>query len=692
MSRREGRRDRGQRLLTVALLLVVALIPAAAGTDASDENATRAEIVAFVDRAVAYAEANGKAAALKAFTTPEDQFRSGELYIFAYDFGGTVLGHGGDPALVGRNLLGTTDSNGVHVIAELSRIARGGSGWLSYTWPNPADGDRPGAKITYVRKVDETWFLGAGSYGSTAGTKSLIVALNGPPSARFGGLYAAQDQGYFARTGLSVVAQPFDGAENPVAALADGTADVAQASMAQAVALSTDAARYVNVAQLYAEPAGRLICRVGLAFVSQGDLYGRTIAVDAAREPVVRRILGALFPDGGRPTIVAPRPGIADLLDGRADCLWGYSFAELRAALDAGIEVFVVRPDELGVVTIGDGLYVDERRLADPTFRDDLVSLIVGLEEGWRYALENQTATVMLAQRRDPRLEDAAQRRQLEDVGELLTEPFGYLDVGRYETTDAWGAPRILPGFEDRLWTHGVWNEAQRRLGRGGALSPTIAHYVGLLRESAPYQAFLAFGIFAAAASGALLGRRLRYRIWGMTVLAVLTAHGGGVLRDVLLGGDRYPIYLVENPTELAIDVAAAVVVWLLANLRPGGVVVPADRFVRWADVLGFAIIGLNGALVGVISGASLVWVPIAAALSVAGGGILSEILVNREHARFEGEIYEEAAAAGALVLLAGLLVANANEHLPGLVIGSAGIALVVLLAVRYALARWELR
>ena len=123
---------------------------------------------AFVEKAVAYAGANGKDAALTAFTAPGGEFHEGELYIYAYDFNGTVIAHGGDPSLVGRNLIDMTDPNGVHVIQELVRLARGGGGWLYYTWPNPQHGNAQEPKLGYVEKVDDTWFLGSGTYGAAA--------------------------------------------------------------------------------------------------------------------------------------------------------------------------------------------------------------------------------------------------------------------------------------------------------------------------------------------------------------------------------------------------------------------------------------------------------------------------------------------------------------------------------------------
>ena len=126
------------------------------------------DVKAFVDEAVAFAGANGKEAALAAFTAPGGQFHRDGMYVFAYDFGGTVIAHGGDATLVGKNLIDMTDPNGLRVIRHLVRLARGGGGWLYYMWGDPEKENSQQPKLGYVRKVDDTWFLGSGTYGPAA--------------------------------------------------------------------------------------------------------------------------------------------------------------------------------------------------------------------------------------------------------------------------------------------------------------------------------------------------------------------------------------------------------------------------------------------------------------------------------------------------------------------------------------------
>lgn len=144
------------------------LAPAAAADPVPSAASTLAAVRAFVDRAIGHVAEVGREAALADFTDPAGPFHDGELYIYAYDQDGTVIAHGGDPSLVGRNLIALLDPDGLPVIASLARLARQGGGWLAYRWPNPATGEEAARKIGYVRPVDETWFLGSGVYGDAA--------------------------------------------------------------------------------------------------------------------------------------------------------------------------------------------------------------------------------------------------------------------------------------------------------------------------------------------------------------------------------------------------------------------------------------------------------------------------------------------------------------------------------------------
>jgi signal transduction histidine kinase len=127
------------------------------------------EVVAFVEKAAAYAKANGRENALSAFMNPKGPFRREDLFIFAYDSSGTVLAHGGQPFLVGKNLIDMVDADGVEVLKELIALAGKGGGWLEYLWPDPDNGNAIEPKADYVLKVDDSWWLGSGRFENAKG-------------------------------------------------------------------------------------------------------------------------------------------------------------------------------------------------------------------------------------------------------------------------------------------------------------------------------------------------------------------------------------------------------------------------------------------------------------------------------------------------------------------------------------------
>ncbi|MFZ2471041.1 MAG: cache domain-containing protein [Methanothrix sp.] len=122
------------------------------------------ELVSFVESAVAYAQENGKDAAVREFSNKTGSFVSGDLYIYAYDFNGTCLAHPFKPDWIGKNKLDVTDSNGVPSLKNTLNVAKEGKGFAYFIFPNPAHDNRDEFKIAYAMKVDENWFIGSGIY------------------------------------------------------------------------------------------------------------------------------------------------------------------------------------------------------------------------------------------------------------------------------------------------------------------------------------------------------------------------------------------------------------------------------------------------------------------------------------------------------------------------------------------------
>ncbi|NBN80122.1 HAMP domain-containing protein [Microvirga tunisiensis] len=87
----------------------------------------------------------------------------GDNYVFVFDYNGNVMSHA-KASLVGTNMIGMTDQNGVKVIAGLIDVARKGGGEFAYLWPR-ASGDVPLPKLSWAEGFAPWgWMIGTGVY------------------------------------------------------------------------------------------------------------------------------------------------------------------------------------------------------------------------------------------------------------------------------------------------------------------------------------------------------------------------------------------------------------------------------------------------------------------------------------------------------------------------------------------------
>ncbi len=124
----------------------------------------RADLVSFVEEARGYALDNGKQRALEVFNDLKGNFTGDGRYIFAYDYEGKTLALPYQPELIGKSRIDTQDPNGVAFVTQIIDIARKGNGFSYYIYPDPSGNMNQRLKLSYVEKVDDTWFLGSGIY------------------------------------------------------------------------------------------------------------------------------------------------------------------------------------------------------------------------------------------------------------------------------------------------------------------------------------------------------------------------------------------------------------------------------------------------------------------------------------------------------------------------------------------------
>lgn len=153
-------------------------------------------------------------------------------------------------------------------------------------------------------------------------------------------------------------------------------------------------------------------------------------------------------------------------------------------------------------------------------------------------------------------------------------------------------------------------------------------------------------GIVAFAISGVEVGARRRLDIFGLLVMGVVAATGGGLMRDVVLM--RLP-FVIDHADYL---------LWAGGSTALAIAVVTLNRrisrtLLAVADAAGLGAFAVAGALAGIEAGLELPAVILLAILTGTGGGVLRDLMADRVPLVLRSEINATAAAVGGLTVWA---------------------------------------
>lgn len=154
-------------------------------------------------------------------------------------------------------------------------------------------------------------------------------------------------------------------------------------------------------------------------------------------------------------------------------------------------------------------------------------------------------------------------------------------------------------------------------------------------------------GIIAFAISGAVVALRRGMDIFGMIVLAFLTAVAGGVIRDVLIG--NLPPEAFQSWHNLAISIAVGVLVFSFGQWLNR-----IESLVRLVDALGLALFAVAGTEKALDWGIQPAMAAVLGVVTAIGGGIARDVLAVQVPTVLTSEIYAAAALLGAAVVAGG--------------------------------------
>ena len=208
------------------------------------------------------------------------------------------------------------------------------------------------------------------------------------------------------------------------------------------------------------------------------------------------------------------------------------------------------------------------------------------------------------------------------------------------------------------------------------------------------YQSIITFfmemaGTVAFAASGAMVGGERKRDIFGVSVLGVVTAVGGGMIRDIVLG--IIPPNVFTNPVYALVATITSCVVFLVfywkRQLLEGHMRLTYDRVMLVMDSIGLGIFTVVGVNTGIRSGYmdNVFLLVFLGTITGVGGGLMRDMMAGVPPYIFVKHIYACASIVGAVVCVyMNRFVGNVEAMM---------VACFVIILIRYLAAhyRWNL-
>ncbi len=185
------------------------------------------------------------------------------------------------------------------------------------------------------------------------------------------------------------------------------------------------------------------------------------------------------------------------------------------------------------------------------------------------------------------------------------------------------------------------------------------------------------FGVAVFAITGSLAAGRKRMDFLGVVALAMVTALGGGTIRDVVLGAR--PVFWVSAPIYIYVASVTAIIIFFLVRFCK----IP-PKILSLADAFGLSVFTVVGTQKALALGTHVGIAIVMGVMTGVVGGMIRDILSGEIPLILRREIYATASLCGAITFC-GIFLALENQ---GLAIIT---SIAITLGLRLSAIKWNL-
>ncbi|MGO2011152.1 MAG: trimeric intracellular cation channel family protein [Pseudoalteromonas sp.] len=191
------------------------------------------------------------------------------------------------------------------------------------------------------------------------------------------------------------------------------------------------------------------------------------------------------------------------------------------------------------------------------------------------------------------------------------------------------------------------------------------------------YHWFDLIGVAVFAVSGTLIAYNKKMDGFGVVVLAIVTAIGGGTLRDVILD---VPVFWLHDQSYFIAILASVFVTTRLINKQRS---IPYYHL-QIADAFGLSFFAVMGVQKALLAGMPNTTAIIMGVITSCFGGVIRDVLAGNIPMLLKGELYAIACIAGGIIYTGSIYFDFVTEL-------AMILAMLTTLILRFAAVKWQL-